>query len=113
MVNLCFSIELFLKALIIARKDVPPKTHSLRELFDFVGEDVISNIKNEFEKKVQDPDFDSFVETISSYFLKVRYEYENEVFEFNEHFIHVLARCVYIFTADSLGVKSGIDKLRP
>lgn len=102
-VNYCFSLELFFKALIKNDTNKRATGHKLKDLFAELAQDRQSHIKEQFGTIIQQPDFDSFLETISEYFVKVRYEYEYPIEIYYEGPISVFAKTVYIMCSEVFG----------
>ncbi len=95
-VNFCFSIELFFKALIQKDGTKPLRSHLLQELFEKLDQPTRAEIKKSFENIVPHPAFEEFLKQINDYFQKVRYEYDYPVEIFYEGPIAQFARVVYL-----------------
>lgn len=98
-VNYCFSLELFFKALIQKNGYKAPKTHELEKLFNLLPSDEQTVIKEHFEAIIQQPEFIMFLVEISNYFQKVRYEYEYPIEIYYEGPIAQFAKIVYVYAA--------------
>ena len=111
-VNLCLSIELFLKAVIVKNGGIAPKTHKLTELVERVPTEFRDALRVEFNAAVTEPSLDELVVQINDYFIQVRYGHEFNIFVFHEHPVFVLARLLYIQTARYLGQRTGLELVR-
>lgn len=107
-VNFCFSLELFFKALIQKSGTVPLRTHKLLELFNQLDATVQEEIKKVFVATIQQPNFDDFLLQINEYFQKVRYEYDYPIEIYYEGPIAQFARIVYIHCAGVFGYDTSI-----
>jgi HEPN domain-containing protein len=110
-VNYCFSLELFFKALIKSDKSERASGHKLKELFGELSEERQKLIKEQFKEKIQQPDFDTFIEIISEYFVKVRYEYEYPVEIYYEGPISVFAKIVYSVCSELFGQATTLPRV--
>ena len=110
-VNLCTAIELFLKALIVSSGGTPRKTHKLVELFAASPADTQEAIRLRFNAQIN-PTLDELLSQVSDYFVQVRYGHEFNIFCFHEHSVYVLARELFMHTAEKLGVAPAIEKIR-
>ena len=102
-VNYCFSIELFFKALILNVNGRKTKGHKLKVLFDELPEEIRLKIRNTYPEFIQIPDIDSFLEAVSEYFVQVRYEYEYPIEFYYESVISAFAKIVYVICSDIFG----------
>lgn len=94
---LCFSIELFMKSLILATGAEPPRTHNLEELFACLPDEAKASIRQGYERSVLAPSLDDLLAEIARFFEKLRYEYEHDIFSFNEGPVIILAKAAYIY----------------
>ena len=104
-VNYCFSIELFCKALIQSTGVKPEKIHKLDELFSAIPDEAQQAVNESYNQYFQDPDLPSLLNQAANYFQEVRYEYDYNIFSFNEAPIAALAKSLYWYCADKLGSK--------
>lgn len=93
--NLCFAIELFLKSLINLLGKDSPKTHKLIELVEALPKSELDPVRAAYSQQVQTPSFDDLLVEVSNFFVKLRYEYEHDIFSLNEHPVYALADCLY------------------
>jgi len=112
-VNLCLACELFLKAVITHHGEKPPKTHKLVELFALAPPDFVSEVRSGYEASVPQPGLEELIRAINEYFVHVRYGHEFPIVAFHETPLMFLARQLYISTASLLGVRTGLQALRP
>jgi hypothetical protein len=110
-VNLCFSIELFLKALIVSAGGTPKRTHKLVELFSAAPAATQEAMRSQFNAKIN-PTLDELLVQISDYFVQVRYGYEFNIFCFHEYPVYNFAQMLYMHTAQQLGVVPAIQTIR-
>jgi len=111
-VNLCLSIELFLKALVLQTGNAAPRSHKLVDLFSLIPVSDQNTIQTAYAQYVQQPTLDGLLTQVNEYFVKVRYGHEFNIFAFHEHPVHSLARVLYAHTAKTLSQKSGLELLR-
>jgi len=111
-VNHCLSLELFLKALLAHEKRAVPKIHKKKELFSLVGDQHRDSIKAGFSQVINDPKFEPFVNTITDFFIKVRYGFEYEIPAVHEQSMSALAQVCYAYVAQTIGYKPGLDPIR-
>ena len=111
-VNLCLSIELFLKALIIARGAAAPKSHKLVDLVAAVESSHIDAVRSQYAQVITTPAFDELLSEINDFFVKIRYGYEFDIFAFQEAPVSVLAKSLYLNSAMVHGIKVGIQAMR-
>jgi HEPN domain-containing protein len=111
-VNLCLAIELFLKSLLALHNQTIPKSHKLVELFASVPEMDQQKIKDEYGKSISVPSFEELLTQIEDYFVKVRYGYEFDVFNYQETPVFVFAKELYKYCASAHGVKVGVERFR-
>lgn len=111
-VNLCLSIELFLKSLVAALGQEVPKTHKLVELAEVIPRAELEKVKLSYSQVVSDPTFECLLAQINDFFVRVRYGYEFEVFAYYEIPVLVLAKALYVHSASAHGIKIGIDRVR-
>ena len=104
-VNYCFSIELFCKALIQATGVKPRKIHKLDELFSAIPEPAQKAIAEIYGQHFQDPDLPTLLSQAANYFQEVRYEYDYNIFAFQEAPLAVLAKAAYWHCSDVLDPK--------
>jgi hypothetical protein len=93
--NLCFAIELFLKSLIVLLGKESPKTHKLVELIGLLPTGELDPIRAAYGQQVQQPPLDDLLAEVSQFFVKLRYEFEHDIFSLNEHPVYVLADILY------------------
>ena len=93
--NLCFSIELFLKSLLVLLGKDVPKTHKLDELANLLPKKELETVRTAYAKHIQQPSFDMLLSEISQFFVKLRYEYEFDIFSINEYAVCVFADALY------------------
>lgn len=93
--NLCFAIELFLKSLIVLYGKDVPKTHKLVELAGLLPSHELQPVRAAYIQHLQQPSFEDLLSEISQFFVKLRYEFEHDMFSFNEHPVFVLADALY------------------
>lgn len=110
-VNFCFSLELFFKSLISADTKKRATGHKLKQLFSELSENRQLLIKKQYVSTIQQPNFDSFLETISEYFVKVRYEYEYPVEIYYEGPISVFAKIAYVMCSELFGQATELPKV--
>ena len=111
-VNLCFAIELFLKSLVVLQGKSAPKTHELADLLSLLPEEDIEPVRAAYQKQLQAPSFDELLKEINQFFVKLRYEYEFDVFSFNEHPVDVLADALYRHCAERHKSQSKVPNVR-
>jgi len=112
-VNLCLSIELFCKSLIVAATRRPaPKTHRLVDLFRRLPPALASEVEQRYAAEVPSPALPVLLDQANEYFVRVRYGHEFNVFSFAEHPIFVLASVFHSVAAREHGIKVGIDRIR-
>jgi len=111
--NLCFAIELFMKSLIILGGQDSPRTHKLADLGNLLDRSDLEAVKAYYDVRVQDPSFDNLLIEVSEFFVKLRYEYEFDLFSLNDHPVSVLAEGFYLSCADRNKRTSPVPGLRP
>lgn len=110
--NLCFAIELFLKSLVILLGKDLPKTHKLTELVGALPKSELDPVRAAYGQQVQSPSFDELLAEVSDFFVKLRYEYEYNIFSLNEHPVYVLADCVYQHCANRNNSRGSVKGVR-
>lgn len=110
-VNHCFALELFFKALIRNAGAKPPHTHKLLELFNLLSDDSKKEIQESFEGIIQSPKFEVFINEISDYFQKVRYEYDYPIEIYYDGPIAQFSKAVYVYTARIFEMKSNLSQI--
>jgi HEPN domain len=110
-VNLCLSIELFLKSVIIASGGAPPKTHKLLDLVPLLPAGFMEKIELRYRGSVSEPTLGDLLSQVNEFFVKLRYEYEFDVFAFQESAVLTLAKALYLESAALHGIKSGIERI--
>jgi hypothetical protein len=110
--NFCFSIELFFKSLLAADGREIPKTHKLQELFGLLATDDREAIALAYHAVVSEPKLDELVAIVSEFFVKLRYEYEFEVFALQEFPVVSLAKSAYVRAAKVHGVKTSHERIQ-
>ena len=110
-VNFCFAIELFCKALIVMQGGAPPKKHSLVDLFSAIPKSTQEQIKNSYAQFVTDPNLETLLGQVSEYFQQVRYSYEYNIFNYQETPLAILAREFYIYCAQTLSAEAKADPI--
>lgn len=93
--NLCFAVELFLKSLIVLHGKDVPKTHKLVELANLLPPGELEPVSATYAQHVQQPSFNDLLSEISQFFVKLRYEFEHDIFSLSEHPIYILADVLY------------------
>lgn len=111
-VNLCFSIELFMKSLIVLQGQASPKTHKFAELAALLPATDIAQVRVLYQQQVQKPSLDELLAEVSQFFVKLRYEYEFDIFSFNEHPVSVLADALYRHCAERNKSQSQVSGVR-
>lgn len=95
-VNFVFSIELFLKSILIKSENNPQKTHKIMDLMMSCPKNVTDRIREEYELVVKDPSFDKIIFIVNDMFVQVRYQYEYNVNVLYDSAVIALARSLYI-----------------
>ena len=85
-VNLAFSCELYVKALLLFYEIKNEKTHCLVELFNILPEDIRKAIINSTHLS-NSSSFESELETASKVFVEWRYAHENATVSCNPSFL--------------------------
>ena len=73
--NLCFAIELFVKALLFANGVEPPKSHKLDELIRLLPAAELNALRDFYAQQMVQPTFEALVSEVAEFFVKLRYEY--------------------------------------
>ena len=107
-----FSIELFLKSLLVLHGAHVPKVHKLAELVALLPAEELVPVKYAYHQVVQKPSFEELVGEISELFMKLRYEFEFNIFSLNEFPVFTLAEALYIHCARRHGSQSEISNFR-
>jgi hypothetical protein len=94
-VNLVFSVELFLKSIILLSGNRPQNTHKIKDLVRDCPADIIDKVKEEYESRTPTPNFQNIVEIVNEMFVQVRYQYEYDVDVMYEPNVVELARSLF------------------
>ena len=111
-VNLCFAIELFLKSLIVLGHEQPERTHKLDKLFSKLSEKARCEIEEKYNIYIKEPSLKDLLSRIDDYFMKVRYEYEYDIYAYEETPVFQFAKILYEYSARMHDYKSGIEIVR-
>lgn len=108
-VNLCFASELFLKSLLLASGSLPPKTHKLAELFGLLPASDAAAVTTSYAQSVSTPSFAEFINEVSEFFVKIRYEFS--IFAFHEVPVWIFAKALYVHAANVNHVSTKLENV--
>jgi len=94
-VNYCFSIELFCKALIQEAGKKPAKIHHLKDLFAAVPQPAQDAIGTSYAELMSEPNLEELLTATSNFFQEVRYDYEYPTTFYCEYPLAMLASAAY------------------
>jgi hypothetical protein len=95
-VNFVFSIELFLKSIIVKSGTKPKKIHKIKELVNDCPDDIIDKVRKEYDQVCQSPNFQEIIEIVNEMFVQVRYQYEYNVNVMYESAVIIFANALFI-----------------
>ena len=94
-VNFVFSIELFLKSILV-KKGKGKKGHKIKELLNDCPPDIIEQVRKEYDSVCPSPNFNEITVIVNDMFVQVRYEYEYNVNGLYDSAVITFARSLYI-----------------
>jgi hypothetical protein len=101
-VNFVFSIELFLKSILVKNGIEKKNTHKIKELVGSCPPDLVEKISKEYSSTIQSPNFDEIITLTNDMFVKVRYQYEYNVHGLSDSAVIALATTLYTVCEDLL-----------
>ena len=101
-----------MKSLIVRHGRESPKTHNLAELAGLLPATDLAAVRGVYQQRVQAPSFDELLAEVSQFFVKLRYEYEFDIFSLNEHPVSVLADALYRHCAERHKSESKVTGVR-
>ena len=95
-VNFVFSIELFLKSIIVKAGNKPKNTHKIVELVKDCPVDTMRKVRKEYDSVCQSPNFNEIVAIVNDMFVQVRYQYEYDINGMYDSAIIAFANALFI-----------------
>lgn len=93
--NLCFSCELFMKSIYFNNSWKKVHWHELKELFEKLPINIQKNINDFFSSQISEITPKDFINEISDYFVKIRYDFENVIEAYRDYEIWIFSDSLY------------------